>query len=64
MQDAFWCNFLKYPAKCRREIFIFDVLTTLRIFHSLSLQENHSCEARESALHFAYFVQRDQHGII
>ena len=34
----------------------------LKIFHSLPLHEN--MRAKQAILHFAYLVQRDQHGII
>ena len=30
MRHAFWCNFLTYSAKRRREVFKFEVLTTTR----------------------------------
>ena len=56
VRHAFWCNVLTYSAKRRRKIFIFEVLKTTGArsskssIHSLSLHENHSYQASESAL--------------
>ena len=36
VQHAFWCNGLTWSAKRRREIFIFEVLTTTRARNSKS----------------------------
>ena len=54
VRHAFPCNFMIWSAKGHETIF--EILTTTRhrtepkIFHSLPLQENHSCQASESAL--------------
>ena len=56
VRHAFWCNVMTWSAKRRREIFIFQVLTTTRarssteIFNSLPLHENLSYQASESAI--------------
>ena len=66
-RHALWCNFLTSSAKRRREIFIFEVLTTLRANSSKSLiicLYMKTIRARQAKAHFAYFVPRDQHGII
>ena len=63
----FWCNFSTKSAKRRREIFIFVALTTTRARSSksfiLCLYMKAIC-AKQAKVHFAYLVQRDQHGII
>ena len=55
VQHAFWCKFLTQSAKCRREIFIFEVLTTKRA---------RSIRAKKAKVHLASFVQSNHHGII
>ena len=67
VRHAFWCKFFTQSAKRRREIFIFVVLTTTRArsskFFILCLNMK-TIRAKQAKVHFAYFVQRDQHGII
>ena len=56
-----------YSAKRRREIFIFEVLTTIRARGRKSLIiciYMKTIRAKQAKVHFAYFVLRDQHGII
>ena len=55
-------RFLVQSAKWRREVFIYNASSQQLIFHSLPLQENHSCQAGKRQLN--YFVQSDQQGII
>ena len=63
----FLCNVLTYSAKRRREIFIFEVLTTTRARRiksfSLCLYMK-TIRIKQAKVHSAYFAQRDQHGII
>ena len=67
VRHAFWCNVLTLSAKRRREIFLFDVLTTTGARSSksfiLCLYMKTIC-AKHAKVQFAYFVRRDQHGII
>jgi len=67
VRHAFWCNVLTWSAKRRGEIFIFEVLTTTGARSSksflLCLYTKTIC-AKQPKVHSAYFVQRDQHGII
>ena len=67
VRHAFWCNFLTQSVKRRREIFAFKILTTTRALSSrsfiLCLYMN-TIRAKQAKVHFAYFVQGDQHGII
>ena len=51
----------------RSEIFIFEVLTTTRARSSKSFTlclYMKTIRAKQAEVHSAYFVQRDQHGII
>ena len=53
--------------KRRREILIFEVLTTTRARSSKSLilcLYMKTIRTKQATVQFAYFVQRDQHGII
>ena len=67
VRHAFWWNFLTWSARRRREIFIFEVPTTMRtrssksFLHCLCMK---TIRAKKAKVHSAYFVQRDQHGII
>ena len=67
MRHAFWCNVLTQSAKQRREFFIFEVLTTMQA-HSRKSFILFRCmktfRLKQAKLHFAYFVQCDQLGII
>ena len=58
VRHALWCNVLTYSAKRRREIFIFEVLTTTRARNSksfiLCLYMKTIC-AKQAKVHFAYF---------
>ena len=68
VQHAFWCKFLTKSAKRRREIIIFEALTTKRAHSSKSfvlcrLYLKTVC-AKQAKVNFVYFEQRDQHGII
>ena len=64
VRHAFWCNFLTQAAKRRREIFIFEILTTTWIRSSKCFVVCRCMKiirAKEQAkVLFAYFVQRDQ----
>ena len=51
-------QFLTLSAKWRREIFIFEVLTTTRARSMKTIR------VKQAKVHFAYFVQRYQHSII
>ena len=65
VQHAFWCNVLTKSAKRRREIFIFAVLTTTRARSRKSFTlYMKTIRTKQAKVHFAYSVQRDQHGII
>ena len=61
VRHAVWCNFLTQFAKGRREIFIFEVLTTTPARSSKYLifcRCMKTIPARLSKVHAAYFVQR------
>ena len=54
-------------AKGQREIFIFEVLTTTRARSSKSFTlcfYMKTIRPKQAKVRFAFFVQRDQHGII
>ena len=63
----FLVQFLDLFSKWRRDIFIFDVLTTTQARSSksfiLSLYMK-TIRAKQARVHFGYFVQSDQFGII
>ena len=63
----FLVQFLTKSAKRPREIFIFDVRTTMRALSSksfiLSLYMK-TIRAKQAKGQFACFIQRDQHGIV
>ena len=64
---AIWCNFLTWSTKRRREILIFEVLTTTRARSSKSLILCFcikTIRAKQAKVHFAYFVHRDHLGIV
>ena len=67
MRHAFWCNFLTKSVKQWGKIFIFEVQTTApacsrkSFFLCLYMK---TIGAKQAKLHFAYFVQLDQHGLI
>ena len=67
MGHAFWSNFLTWSAKRRREIFThFEILTTTASSSKsvvVCLHMKTIC-AKQANVHFAYFVQHDQLGII
>jgi len=50
VQHAFWYSFLTQSIKRRREIFIFEVLTTTFLYMKLPLHENHSYQTSEIVL--------------
>ena len=62
LQHTFWCNFLTWSAKRQHEIFIFEVLMTTPAC-ILCLYMKNIC-AKQAKVHFAYFVQHNQHRII
>ena len=67
VRHAFWCNVLTQSAKRRREIFIFEVLTTAEARSRKSFflcRYMNTIRAKQAKVYFAYFVERDQHGII
>ena len=67
VQHAFWCSVLTQSAKRRREIFIFEVLTTTGPRSSkyfLLCLYTKTIRGKQAKVHSAYFVQRDQHGKI
>ena len=67
VRHAFWCNVLTKSTKRRREIFIFEVLTTTRARSGKSFilcLYMITIRAKQARVHSAYFVQRDQNGII
>ena len=67
VRHTFSCNALMYSTKRRREIFIFEVLTTTRAHNSkcfLLCLYMKTIGAKQAKVHSAYFVQHDQHGII
>ena len=67
VRHAFWCNFLAQAAKQRRQIFIFEVLTTMRVRSRKSFILclcMKAIRAKQAKVHFAYFIQRDQLRII
>ena len=66
VRHAPWCNFFSQSAKRRREIFKFDFLTTTQpstenILCSASMK---TVPSKHAKVHFAYFEQRDKHGIV
>ena len=64
VRHAFWCNVLTLSAKRRREIFIFEILTTTRARSSKSFSlclSMKTVRTTQAKVQFAYFVQRDQH---
>ena len=64
---CFLMQFFFMSVKRRREIFIFEILTKTRAciskYFILSLKMK-TIRAEQAKVHFVYFVQRDQHGII
>ena len=67
MGHAFWSNFLTWSAKRRREIFThFEILTTTASSSKSVVACLHmkTICAKQAKVHFAYFVQHDQLGII
>ena len=62
VRHAFWCDFLTWFAKRRREIFIFEVLTTTRARSGKSFilcLYTKTVRAKQAKVHFAYFVQSE-----
>ena len=67
VRHAFWCNVLTLSAKRRREILISEILTTTEARRSKSFTlflYRKTISNKPGKVQFAYFVQRDQHGII
>ena len=67
VRHAFCCKFLTQSAKWRREISIFEVLTTTRAHSSKSFilcLWMKTIRANQAKVQFAYFVERDQLRII
>ena len=67
MRHAFWSNVLTQSAKQRREFFIFEVLTTMQARSRKSFILflcMKTIRPKQAKVHFAYFVQCDQLGII
>ena len=67
VRHAFWCIVLTQSAKRRLEIFIFEVLMITRARSSKSFTlclYMKTIRTKLAEVQFAYFVQRDQHGII
>jgi len=67
VRHAFWCNVLTWSAKRRREISLFEVLTTTRARSGKSFTlclYKKTFRTKLAKVQFADFVQRDQHGII
>ena len=59
MRHAFWCNVLTWSAKQRREIFIFEVLSTKLTCSSKSFLlclYVQIIRSKQAKVHFAYFV--------
>ena len=67
VRHGFWCNVLTQSSKRRREIVIFDVLTTTGTPSSKSFilcLYMKIIRPKKAKVQFACFVQRAQHGII
>ena len=67
VRHAFWWKLLTQSADQRREIFIFEVLTTTRARSTKSFifcLGKKTIRTKQAKVQFANFVQRDQHGIM
>ena len=67
VRHSFCCKFLTQSGKWRREISIFEVLATTRAHSSKSFILcfcMKTIRAKQATVQFAYFVQREQLGII